>query len=291
ARDRGDHAYALALARALERNRDDEAARSLLLTLRESSPEDVEINLELARLAAERHDVTEAARFYHNALYGPWSADRADARREVRVELVRFLLAHQQSARALSELMALTSDLPDRPDAHAQAGALFAQAGDDEHALEQFRRALRSAPNDAAALTGAGQAAFRLGQYAVARTYLRRAPRGADGDTLDVADRVLADDPLASRIGIAERRRRLASDVEYGWRRLSECAPGSADEAGLLRDAYALAKHPASDQDEIEAGVDLVTRIGHRLVDSCPPVTPRDRALVLIGRAHGIAAP
>src|ERR1051326_7382575 len=56
-RDRGDRTYVLALAGALTRNPDDAAARTLLLTLREADPEDAEINLELARIAAGRHDV------------------------------------------------------------------------------------------------------------------------------------------------------------------------------------------------------------------------------------------
>ena len=78
-RDRGEKRYVLALARALARNRDDDAARSELLTLRESAPEDPEINLQLARLAAARQDVTEALRFYHNALYAPWPPSRRRA--------------------------------------------------------------------------------------------------------------------------------------------------------------------------------------------------------------------
>ena len=78
-RDRDEKRYVLALARALALKRDDDAARGVLLTLRESAPEDPDINLQLARLAAARQDVTEALRFYHNALYAPWPAEQADA--------------------------------------------------------------------------------------------------------------------------------------------------------------------------------------------------------------------
>src|SRR5262249_27559796 len=46
---RNDKRYVLALAGALASTRQDEAARSALLALRESSPEDRDINLELAR--------------------------------------------------------------------------------------------------------------------------------------------------------------------------------------------------------------------------------------------------
>ena len=281
-RNRTDRSYQLALARALVRNHDNDAARALLLSVRESDPEDAEVNLELARIAAGRMDVTEAARFYHNTLYAPWTVDRADARRAVRLELIRFLLAHRQQARAIGELMALTSDLPDRPDAHLEAGRLFADAGDDPHALDQFERAVRAAPDDAAALGAAGEAAFRLGQYPLARTYLRRASAG--GSTLEVVEHVLRDDPLANRIGSAERRRRLLSNLEYLQQRSSSC-PLSEGPA-----VDALAANRAPDQDAIESGVELAGRAAQEIAERCPPATGRDRALALIARQHGAEA-
>ena len=175
-RDRDDKRYVLALAQALALKRDDDGARSVLLTLRESEPEDPDINLQLARLAAARQDVTEALRFYHNALYAPWPAEQADARRRVRLELIRFLLTHGQGGRAVSELLALSTDLPDDSALRLEVAQLFARAGDNGHALEQFQRILRTAPQDGEALAGAGQAAFRLGDYPAAVRYLRIAP-------------------------------------------------------------------------------------------------------------------
>jgi tetratricopeptide (TPR) repeat protein len=68
---RDEKRYALALARALASTRQYEAARRALLALREAAPEDPDINLQLARLAADRQDVTEAIRYYHHALYAP----------------------------------------------------------------------------------------------------------------------------------------------------------------------------------------------------------------------------
>src|SRR5262249_55950980 len=82
-RNRYERKYALTLAGALSHKGDTEAARAALLTLREASPEDAEVNLALARLASQRQDVTEALRFYHNTLYAPWPADAAEKRRAV----------------------------------------------------------------------------------------------------------------------------------------------------------------------------------------------------------------
>jgi len=119
-RDRFERKYTLALATALERNGDAEAARAALSTLREASPDDVEVNLALARLAAHRQDVTEALRFYHNALYAPWPAEAVRDRRDVRLELVGFLLQRDQGGQAQAELMAMGADRPDEAAARAR---------------------------------------------------------------------------------------------------------------------------------------------------------------------------
>jgi tetratricopeptide (TPR) repeat protein len=224
-RNRSERKYALALAIALERNGDTEAARAALLMLREASPEDAEINLALARLAAKRQDVTEALNFYHNTLYAPGPAESADDRREVRFELIDFLLLYDQAGRALSELLAMVADLPDEVSAHIRVGRAFARAGDARQALDQYKRALRIAPADKTALAGAGTSAFALGDYLQARNFLRRAPEDSADvvRTRTMVDLVLSSDPLASRIGSAERRRRLSASLDYLAQRLRDC--------------------------------------------------------------------
>lgn len=298
-RDRASKAYVLALARALARSHDDDSARSVLMRLRDADPEDADANLALARLAAGRSDVTEAVRFYHNAIYADWPVERAAVRRAVRFEFIRFLIAHDQSARAVSELLGVAADLPDQPALHLQVADLFTQAGDDAHALDQYQQALRLAPEDAAALAGAGMSAFHVGQYALARTYLRRVPaeRGDLATTRDIVESVLSNDPLANRLGSVERRRRLTADLSYATQRLSACVatPGreasAPDAAGLQAEADRFARRvtPRSvlDQDTIETGVDLIERVARLIVQHCNAPTPRDRALLLIGRQHG----
>ena len=297
-RNREDKHYVLALAQALALKGDDDAARGVLLTLRESAPEDVEINLELARLAAARGDVTDALRFYRNALYAPWPVEQADARRRVRFELIRFLLAQDQTGRALAELLALSADLRDDAAPRLEAAELFATAGDNSHALDQFQRVIALAPGNAEALVGAGQAAFQLGDYARARTYLERAPaRAVDAKhTLEISGLVLSSDPLANRLGSVERRRRLAADLLYAQQRLSECpaqgpAGQSPDDDALQDEAQAFAKQLRPfgilEQDTVEAGVGLIDRIERVVAQRCAPPTPLDQALVLIGRQHG----
>ena len=296
-RDRGDKRYVLTLAQALALKHDQEGARVLLMTLRESEPEDRDINLQLARLAAARQDVTEALRFYHNALYAPWPNEMVGARRAVRIELARFLLGHRQAGRAVAELLALGADMPDELALHLEMAQLFADAGDQPHALDQFQRALRQDPDNRAAIAGAGLAAFSVGDYAGARSLLRRLPPDADDAraTRELTDLVLSRDPLATRLGSTERRQRLLADVGYVDQRIQAChenGNGSEASAALANEAQAfnaqLVKPGGLEQDTVEAGVDLIERLEAEITKRCGPTTPVDQALALIGRQHRV---
>ena len=299
AKQRGNTRYVLELARALALGGHDAAARAALLEVRESQPDDADVNLQLARLAAKRHEVDEASRYYHNALYAPSTADRSDARRELRLELAQFLLDSHEKGRALSELMALAADLPESASWHLKVGQLWSDAGEDWRALSQYEEALRIDPENGQARAGAGEAAFRLGDYARAQRYLRHV-RSDDPtllNTATVVDLILSSDPLAARIGRTERRRRMSADFAYARERFSACAVAPTDEkasgsalAGEV-DQFAseLAAPQPMDADTIEAGVDLVYRLEQEVVQRCPPPAPKDRALLLIGRRHGAA--
>jgi len=301
-RNRTDRRYALALANALAANHDDEAARRVLLALRETAPEDPEINVQLARLSAARHDADAAIRYYRSALYAPWPADHADARRGVRVELATLLLDDGRTPDALSELAALAIDLPDSAPLHIQAARLFTRAGDSRRALDQYQRALHANPADEDVLAGAGQSAFALGDYPLARSYLRKtsAADGAAASTREVVELVLSNDPLANRLGTVERRRRLAGNVAYAHERFRACVdgrgePASTSDLSLLDEgrAFAASLKPSAalEQDAIESGVDLTVRLDRRAAAMCPPETPMDRALTLIGARHETSSP
>lgn len=168
-RDRGDKEYVLALARALALKHDDDGARSVLLTLRDSEPDDRDINLQLARLETQ----------------------------------------------LTPKLVAL----------------------------------------------------------------------------------VLSRDPLAIRIGPAERRRRLTTDVAYVYERLHSCVEkgaGNKDLAALESEVKsfqaALTPRQTVDQDTVEAGVDLIDRVERGTATGCGPATTLDQSLALIGRRHAAEA-
>lgn len=146
---------------------------------------------------------------------------------------------------------------------------------------------------------GAGLSAFQLGKYALARTYLRRAPSGLDevGTIRDVTDLVLTRDPLANRIGSVGRRRRLTSGLTYARDRLRACTiahvqgGATSDESPVQEEADEFEDHlnrsAPLEQDTIEAGVDLMYRLEQRITQACGPPSAVDRALLLIGREHG----
>jgi tetratricopeptide (TPR) repeat protein len=297
---RGDRQYTLALARALVATHENDTAERALLGLRESAPEDPEVNLELARLEAARGDANAALRYYHNALYAPWSAEQTDARRGVRIELIRFLLTTHQSDRAESELVALSSDLPNTLTLHLQVGDLFLSVGDHQRALDQFEQALGLAPQDQVALAGAGRAAFAVGAYEKVQRWLGDLP-DPSGDLRDmrtIANLVLAGDPLATRIGSSARRHRLTDALAHVSQALERCTalPDVRQTPILLQlvdetSAYTkgLAHNNALENDTIENGLELVNRGERAVVNACPPAQPFDRALMLIAVRHGVA--
>ena len=61
-------------AAGLAADRQGDAAGPALLAVRESTREDPEVNVPLARLEAPDDDVAGAVRYYQTALYGSWSA-------------------------------------------------------------------------------------------------------------------------------------------------------------------------------------------------------------------------
>jgi tetratricopeptide (TPR) repeat protein len=296
-RRRGDRTYGLALSQALAARGDTIAARRQLMALREAAPEDPDVNLALARLNAAGGDRDEAQRFYYNALYAPWPAEKRDARRAVRMELIRFLATHGETSRALSELLTVSAEVPENPHQQVELAALFSAAGDHRRALEHFQRALQLAPGDAAAVEGAGLEAFHIGDYALARNYLggTTASTGEVAAAREIVELVLNNDPLAARIGAAERRRRLQVNLEHAREAMARCgAPTTANPATGLTgeiDAYMSGLKPRHfiDQDTIEAGLDIISRVESHVTQNCSAAAPLDRALLLIARRHGAA--
>jgi tetratricopeptide (TPR) repeat protein len=295
--NRDNRAYRLALAAGLAADRQDDAARRVLLSVRESSPEDPDVNVRLARLEAQHDDLTGAVRYYQNAVYGSWNGDQGDARRQVRTELIRYLLAHQERGRALSELLVLVGNLPDDVKSQSEAGQLLLEAGDARRALDRFRQALRIDPKNAVALAGAGEAAFDSGDYASAQRYLRAVEPAPSRvrELRAIADLVLARDPLRPGLSLRQRQERVMAGFMRALEILNDCTnkqPANSSGLESLRsEASALEPDLSLDRvrrtpESIDTGLNMIYRIEQRADEICGQGSDFDRALLLIGARH-----
>jgi Tfp pilus assembly protein PilF len=297
--DHNNRTYQLALADALEASHEDEQARQLLLRLREATPEDPTINLQLARLVGRTNNVAAAARYYHSALYGVWTGENAESERQkVRIELIRFLLAHRERGLTLSELLAYSRDLPEDPAMYSEVGELFLQAEDPTRALAHFQHALKLDPKRDDARLGAGKAEYAMGDYGRARSYLAAVSGPAAEQAkplLEVSELVLANDPLARGLAGTERSARVLTLFNNALGRAQACAPnpeeGSSNLAQLLQQAQTLQptltpRKLASDSDLVSSTLKLAYELEKENEGSCGASTSLDRALMAIGSKY-----
>lgn len=312
--DRDNPTYQLSLARALRDTGRLDEAEAYLVHLWEGSPQDSTINLALARLAARRHSVDDALRYYHSAIYGLWPTDPDRNRRQTRFELIDFLLQQKAFAQAQAELIGLTEVLPPDANSHLEVADRFRQAGDLRAALGQYELALNLDLRNPKAWKGAGDAAFQLGHYSSAAKYLRKTIEISPDDEmarqqLDTAQLVLKTDPFLRRISDAERNRRLVSAFNLVGNRLKDCAAknqielpdvssrsaqsaSSATVAGnalpdlWLRWNSARGKlrqlSSASNTDMPDTLMDLVSQIEQQTAQQCGQPSGADLALLLI---------
>jgi tetratricopeptide (TPR) repeat protein len=313
--DRSNSQYQLSLARALRDSNDPrrlDEAESYLLALWQRTPQDASINLALARVAAHRGSIEDAIRYYHNAMYGVWNSDLDANRNRSRIELIQFLLSKGARAQADSELIALAAALPPDPAAHLQAAQLFKQAQDYAGALAQYQDVLHLDSGNPTALAGAGETAYRSGNYSSAQRYLRSAVNAnpADAESLRLlasADLVLRANPFHSHISDAERNRRIIADFTQAEGRLTHCAqqsgvdlkstsnPPTSPLVGLqarwllAKTDLALLRSPA-ETDLPDAIMDVVFQIEQQAAATCGAPQGLDLALLLISQKREAAS-
>jgi len=292
--DRDSVQYRLDLADALAEQGDDDAARQVLLDVRESTPESPDVNTRLARLAVRGGRVDDADRYYQNAIHGVWQDDMEPMRQRLRIELIRYLLAQGRRSRALAELIALSGAPPPNTEAQIEIAELLRDAGDPVRALTLFRRVLDRDAANVTAREGAGIAAFEAGDYVATTRYLRGlaglSPRGLEVQA--VAGFVVDRDPMRRGLAAPERRRRLRSAIETVLDRLRSCVIRSSDPDvrarlerldGEAHDAEMMLRRPF---DVSDVG-DLLAQLAsiERQTLFCGPSSPADDGvLILAGR-------
>jgi tetratricopeptide (TPR) repeat protein len=295
------------LANALAAGNHNAEAQQTLLRLREADPEDADINSRLARLAAKRGEVDDAVHYYQNALYGRWAGTQVDERKlQLRVELIRFLLVHQQRNIALSELLILEADLPRSAVAHVETARLFLQTGDAQHALKNYDAAIELDKDNVDALTEAGETAFRQRDYPGAERYLIAAVKfNSENENtrrlLSVTEMVLSGDPLAPHIAMQEERERLLRGLTQATQRIEGYFSQTSDsgkisqlnalkEQALAMESELHSKQPP-DSEQTKAGVELIYTIEKATSTAGREPDGLDQALLLIGQEHSGTQP
>jgi predicted negative regulator of RcsB-dependent stress response len=224
-----DDLYRLRLAEALAQANYTNQAKAYLLNLWEERPGSSNINLELARIAAQQHNIADAMRYYHGAIFGVWDSDAIEHRLETRLELIRFLLQQNQTSSAYAEITSLAASIPpENPQMHTAAGDLFARTGDSANALTQYEMAMKNDPQSFAELSGAARAAFSSGKFRHAKQYLDAALREHPDDSamtklLEQTDLVLASDPLERHLPREQRAQRTLTAFNQSGVRLQQC--------------------------------------------------------------------
>ncbi len=296
---RDNYTYQLNLAEALlGMNRRAEAS-AYLLNLWDRQPEDGLVNLELARIAAQKGQTQQAVRYYHDAVYAVWPTQQEIQRREARLELIELLLRSNAKAQAQAELIALSENANEDPVQLNVLGDLFMRAQDYEHALAEYRLSLKADAHNAKTLAGAGYAAYELGQYPVAEHYLQDAVKqdrndSASAERLKTTEMVLRMDPFRRQISSSERGRLVIEAFATARERLQKCAVPSgdgADPGGMtLSDQWSALKPQITQRglqrssDVADQAMDLVFRIERQTSLSCGAPTGPDLALLLISQ-------
>src|SRR5882757_2362965 len=212
-------------------------ATSYFNTLWEKQPGNGNINLQLARLAALQGQQSTALERYQAAIYGVWEGDGTVRRREVRLELVRYLIQENRFGDARDELLIAAYNDKSTPTLMEGAG-LLAEAHAPSDALRFYREVAGRRPVEVQSLEGAGQMAFLLSRYKMARGYLDRALK-ASSAAHPLKDRALAEKNLQIANAVVaiypseelpQRQRLLRVVSAYGVarKRYTACANGNA---------------------------------------------------------------
>jgi hypothetical protein len=296
--------YRLELARALVAAGRTQEAREYLLSLWERQPGSAELNLELARVSAISQAIPAAIGYYDAAIYGAWDNAPELNRRNTRLELARFLLAHNDKRRALAVLSTLATDLPPDAQLRTDVGTLMLQAGDTNSARQLFEGALHTTRNYAPAIEGAGTAAFAANDFAAAKRYLEAYTRQHPDDQkavsmLAIARTALEIDPLAPRLSGAQRRERVLKLYQQAQQRVSDCTAklGTPLPPADLQDVATKLAAQANDANErtLRRDSDLIDDLFVASANAitvtskwCAPQPPTDQAIAGLAHLHGI---
>lgn len=261
-------AIEIELAQALAAAGRLQEATAYFNTLWEAEPGNGKINLALARLGAQQGNEASALRFYQASIDGTWVGDGSVRRREVRLEMVNYLLSRQRWDNARSELLIAEGNAPDDPVTRMAIARLMEKAQDPANALAIYRSILQRRPIRLEAVEGAGRSAFALGRYAQAKGFMewamsqpaaeKEAPltREQDRDILRDSIHILLLYP-SPQLSAGVRAQRILHARELAHARMASCM-----------DSVTAAAHPGNYQ--------ALAGLGQRWQQDVHPPTRRE---------------
>lgn len=301
--------FQFSLATALADAGRGNEARAYLLNLLSESPGKGEVNLELARIAAQGNQVADAERYYQGAIYGEWDANPIATRWQIRRELCEFLLNHEFTRQATPEVIALAENTPPNDAQRLEiVGQLLLRTQQWARAQELYRDLLAADRYDQEALAGAAKVAFELGQYSDALQYFNRLP-GERRDSPDLASayemsrRVLAADPFVAGLSAIAKAQRATAALSLAQTRLQSCARQNGEslletpprtDLQILWAQFQRTQADWSERDlqrfpeRLDASMGFVFGVENAAAKSCGEPRGDDRALWLLGRSTSV---
>ncbi|TCK75722.1 tetratricopeptide repeat protein [Acidipila rosea] len=297
------------LAEALAASGRTQEALAYFNTLLESEPGNGMINLQLARLAARQGSTNVALEHYESAMDGTWQGDGYVRRREVRLEMARYLIGLKRYDEARSQLLVAAGNAPDDVAVKLQIADLLEQAQYPADALVLYRGMLTRHHVRLAALQGAARTAFELGRFIEARSYLERAitnpdfakeaesSRDANREMLADCTRILELYPLPS-LRVKERATRISYNAKTAFARLTSCLAQNNTSAPLQGLATQWQQTPATstinalerDPQLEQTMMQLVYETEKVTSQSCGAPTGDDALLLKIAQAPDLVA-
>ncbi len=295
--------YRLRLAEALSQAGHTKQALNYYESLWQVNPKNGIVNLHLARFSAGAGQGVDAERYFNGAIFGDWPENAEDHRREALFELINFYLQRGDTAPADSQLMILSGNLPEDPVLHTRVAELYTKVGDEQRALAQYRIVFRLDPEYFPALYGAGKAAFHMGDFRSAESYLGRAARDASAipeakTLLEVTQAASSLNPNERGLRESEKIQRVLHIFRIASARLDSCAKTSGSAGSLppflapLQEpwqqwkANATSRYLTQQPDQIDPLFEFSTAIEKQSQSLCGAPTPEDSAILALAGAR-----
>jgi tetratricopeptide (TPR) repeat protein len=261
----GERSYELLLAQALADAGHTEEAYNYFLGLWETQPGNGFINLRLARLAAKKNDMQAAINYYRGAIYGTWEGDGIVRRRDLRLELARYLIGHHDLSSARTELLVAGGNAPDDLGLALTLASLLEQAGAPHDALNNYQKVLAREPNNQQAIEAAGRLEYGSAHFEEAYRLLERARQEHDASApnqpwppdlqamLDTSRQILGIEP-SKKLPATERVSRILRARDLAKKRFDSCDVQVSARSGLPSSLQILAARWISKEATINRG-------------------------------------